>query len=472
MDEIVKTLRKEFKNIQNDANEGTVRLQVVCNCFLPCFGYDITKVREEAPMGKGFCDLFVQIDGENALIVEVKNGKSDLKSTDIEQVKRYADSKRQRFAILTNGYEYVLLDFKIESKPRLNGHAYMTYVVFWFNIFKAKGEGLTELRYLKYLEMKNIYINQKTQFFCDVAQYREWKLAQGITQVSWNTYRCTLYQFFDYYSRKVSYKKTYEKIDMDVFDGFIKERKREKQNSSIKTIEGNLTHLYNMLSEMKKHKKIEYISLSDSRKENLIDYKKTEARKTHTSIKADDVKDIVNFIKTRKNAHRDLVIFLLTVTLGLERSQLLNLQWDNFGEGYRYIRIDDRRIELPKILQECLAVLNADLKKARVKSMKLFHLSESYKYREMKEWNINDVFNNFEQIASDEKWKDYSPKFVRNCLIKTMYSSGYSLEDIMYITGIEFNNISKLITEEEMLQHRSKKINWKPLYNGLLCEGI
>lgn len=54
---------------------------------------------------------------------------------------------------------------------------------------------------------------------------------------------------------------------------------------------------------------------------------------------------------------------------------------------------------------------------------------------------------------------DYSPKFVRNCLIKTMYSSGYSLEDIMYITGIEFNNISKLITEEEMLQHRSKKIN-------------
>lgn len=87
----------------------------------------------------------------------------------------------------------------------------------------------------------------------------------------------------------------------------------------------------------------------------------------------------------------------------------------------------------------------------------------------MREWNINDVFNNFVQITNDEKWKDYSPKFVRKSLIRTMFFAGYSLEDIMYIIGIDINNISKYIKTNELLQRRSKKINWKQLYDGILC---
>ena len=39
----------------------------------------------------------------------------------------------------------------------------------------------------------------------------------------------------------------------------------------------------------------------------------------------------------------------------------------------------------------------------------------------------------------------------------------------MYITGIDINNISKYIKMNELLQRRSKKINWKQLYDGVLC---
>ena len=90
------------------------------------------------------------------------------------------------------------------------------------------------------------------------------------------------------------------------------------------------------------------------------------------------------------------------------------------------------------------------------------------RYRPINEWNINDVFNKFAQITNDDKWKDYSPKFVRNSLIPTLFTANYSLEDIMYITGIDINNISKLIKMDDILKRRSKRIDRTPLYDGIL----
>lgn len=55
-----------------------------------------------------------------------------------------------------------------------------SFIVFWFDIFKMKGKERTELRYFKYLGRDNLYINQSTCFFCDVAQYKVWKYEQGI----------------------------------------------------------------------------------------------------------------------------------------------------------------------------------------------------------------------------------------------------------------------------------------------------
>ncbi len=141
--------------------------------------------------------------------------------------------KKQRFGILTNGYEYILLDFKISSPPILKGTAYKSYVVFWFNIFRSRGNGLTELKYFQYLSFENLFKRQSTLFYCDIAQYREWKLEQNMKSVSWNTYRCTLFQFFDFYSNKVLYKEAYEKqgkreyeaLGMNTIKEFLKAKK-------------------------------------------------------------------------------------------------------------------------------------------------------------------------------------------------------------------------------------------------------
>lgn len=90
----------------------------------------------------------------------------------------------------------------------------------------------------------------------------------------------------------------------------------------------------------------------------------------------------------------------------------------------------------------------------------------------MDEWNMNDVFNSFTKISKDKKWEMLSPKYVRSGLILSLYSANYSIEEIMYITGIDINSISKYIPRDEMMKRVSKDINWEALYDGLLCKGF
>ena len=149
------------------------------------------------------------------------------------------------------------------------------------------------------------------------------KIQEGIhcefAKISWTTYRCTLYNFFDYYSQKVLSKnsysklgsKAYEKIDMEVFDEFIREYKSD--DVSTRTLNNNHTHIYNMLYELQKHGNIRYISLSDSRKQDLMEYEETQRKKIYSQISTEDVQIILNFLRTKRHSTRDSVIFLLTV---------------------------------------------------------------------------------------------------------------------------------------------------------------
>ena len=365
MEEIIKQLRSEFNRRKDNLQEENIKIHIITNTFLKYCGYDTENCIYEPPTGKGYCDILVPTMGDNAILIEVKNGKKPLDIKDIEQVMKYVGDKQQKLAILTNGYEYVLLDFKISSLPVIKGDALESYVVFWFNIFKARGQGLTELKYFKYLYFENLCKTQSTLFYRDIAQYREWKREQGMRPTSWNSYRCTLYQFFDFYSQKVLYKPTfevagkrcYETLGMDSIKEFIKERKRDSENVSRDTINNNYTHIYNMLYELKKHGEIGYISLNDSRKQNLVEYEEMDKKKMYDTIKTGDIYDVINFLKLRRNSTRDIVLFLLTVTLGLERSQLLGLTWDNFRNGFKYIIVEGRKIELCFILQKYL-ILN------------------------------------------------------------------------------------------------------------------
>lgn len=480
MDGIIKEIRSEFNRIENSRQEGNLQLHVIINTFVKYSGYDVKKCEIEKSIVKGFSDIYIPTIGKEALVIEVKNGNEMLSIKDISQALSYALDKRQRFAVLTNGKEYVLLDRYINSESQNDSNDLNSYVVFWFNIFEPKGKGLTELKYFKYLSFENLYERKRTHYYCDIARYREWKFAQGMKEASWTAYRCTLYQFFDFYAQNKIYKyeheaegkQCYENLGIEDFKEFIKERKRNKEKSSIKTIENNFSHVYDMLHELKKHGRINNIILSESRMQNLFGYEQTQRKKVIDAISIEDVQMVLTFFKKRKNANRNIVAFLLTISLGLERSQLIELRWDSFDKNMKHIIIDGRKIEMCKLLQDYLLRLLNESKDKKIKSPYVLVTYYKRKYKQMSEWGVNGIFDELTKITKDERWKDYSPKYLRNCLIVSLFEAEYSLEEIVYITGIDIRNLPNYITTDMILDRKNVKIDWSNLYGGVLCRTV
>lgn len=480
MDDIIKEIRSEFNRIEDSRQEANVQHHVVINIFLKCFGYDMKHLKIGKRIVKGFCDIYIPTIGNEALIIEVKTGKKALEVKDISQAISYAEDEQQRFSILTNGYEYVLLDRGIAANPKNHKNKLESYVVFWFDIFKPRGKGLTELKYFKYLSFENLYEKKSTHFFCDIARYREWKFEQGMKEESWSAYRSTLYTFFNLYSQNKIYKREfesegkqcYENLGIEDFKAFIKECKRNKDKSSKKTIENNFSHVYNMLHELNKHGRINNIILSESRMQNLVEYEQTKRKKEFGVVPIEDVQSAIELFRKGRNADRNIVAFLLTISLGLERSQLRELKWDSFDKNLKHIIIDERKIEVCKLLQDYLFRLSDESKEKKIKSPYVLVTYHKKKYKQMSEWSINDIFDKLANITNDGRWKDYSPKYLRNCLIMSLFEAKYPLEEIIYITGIDIKNLPSYITTDMILNRKNIKIDWNHLYDGVLCRTV
>ena len=87
----------------------------------------------------------------------------------------------------------------------------------------------------------------------------------------------------------------------------------------------------------------------------------------------------------------------------------------------------------------------------------------------MREWNINDVFDELKQLSKDEKWNNYSLKYVRNCLIRTLFNLGYpfsrfysrqaSRETLEYLSysGKRFKLVNRKFHQEKTTEKRFTK---------------
>lgn len=246
MENIIKELRRTYKECESDRNEANIKEHVIVRCFLEEYGYDISKCLFEKNLGNGYCDIWYQLGENEGIAIEVKRGDRPIIMSDIRQVMGYAKNKNAEFAILSNGYEFLLLDFNIVPESHIEDEIMKSYIVFWFDIFKVKGSNLTLLRYFKYMSYENIVVSQLTKYFCDIAHYRVWKFSSGVKKdslkkESWKSYRSTLFCFFDFYGAKMKKYNLnyYSQIDKDIFDEYMIKCKRNGNKTSKQTMLNN-----------------------------------------------------------------------------------------------------------------------------------------------------------------------------------------------------------------------------------------
>lgn len=473
MENIIKELRKAYKECENDRNEANIKEHVILRCFLEGYGYDISKCLFEKKIGNGYCDIWYQLEGNKGIAIEVKRGDLPIDTEHIRQVMNYAKNKNTEFAILSNGYEFLLLDFNIVPKSYIEDEVLMSYVVFWFNIFKAKGSGITELRYFKYLSYENMVENQLIKYFCDIAQYRDWKLSEKMKQKSWRAYQSTLYRFFDFYGtkRKKYNLNYYSQIDKDFFDEYIVECKRKGDKTSSQTIANNHTHINDFLVKMKKHNEIPYIGL-EGRKQSLAEYAIIQGKNKITEIRVDDILDAIDYFKTTRKPTRNILMFLLSISTGIGRMQLGKLKWGDIGKDCRYMMIDEKKIVLPSLIQNYLKKLDSERRKRKSKLDYVFQTYHKKSYKAFAQSSSNDIFAGLSK--HDSRWKGYSLQHMRNYLIPYLFQKGFSLDQIIYITGIDINNIFRYISTTDIIVREKKasngKFDWGRLYDGILNE--
>lgn len=68
MEDIIIKLRRAYKELGNKKHEESVKLHIIINTFMEYYGYNEKKCIPEEPIVKGFCDIYVPIVGEKALV--------------------------------------------------------------------------------------------------------------------------------------------------------------------------------------------------------------------------------------------------------------------------------------------------------------------------------------------------------------------------------------------------------------------
>lgn len=360
--EKIKNLKTVYNKWKGMLGEEYVKFHIILNTFLPMMNYETDNCKLEEKIVKGFCDILIPIKEKGDLLIEVKNGEHILSNEDIGQVKRYAVIRGYEYAILTNGKEYILLNFNINSQPVTSGDSLKSSIVFWFDIFKEKGKERTDLKYFDYLSYENLFINETTRFFVDIEQYKVWKFEDGLSELSWIAYQSTIYNYFDFIAKKYNrYRGIYGRMSEDDFVEFIYTCKKNGVQSSIKTIANNHTHIFDMLSLLKKRGKISHFNFEENRSKSLESFLDTEDKKKPVKFEEKDIEKAISiYRKGKRNVTRNIIVYLMCITLGMERSEIINIRWEDFDSDFNYIHLYGRKIKLNTMLRRYLQIFRRE----------------------------------------------------------------------------------------------------------------
>lgn len=445
-------------------NEGNIKNHVVIDVFLERMGYSRSMCDFEENCKKGFADICIKVSKNQALYVEVKNGYFDLKEEDIEQLRQYIISMNGEWGILSNGYRYILINNNIKSLSKSKSNL-ADIIVFDVSINKT-----TDIKYLNYFSKKSIFEDQITYYYVHAAQYKSYIMP--INKDSWASRKSTLFNFLDYYAHKKGYKvhsnditEPLTKIDIedyfDYIDYKIENQKGNKRLNSKETIKNSYSYFTSFFNTLKNHSYISDHNFKYSRKEILAKYEDTPKIKNEHYLTEDRFKKILEYIYSRNNNDRNIVIFMLCAYYGIERSDVDNLKWEQIDMQRGTIKFDKRIIKMNNLMILCLNNIQKNQNGKKKNEYVLLKRDRNI-YKKATVGIINFVFDDLQHIdESDVTWKQFSPQYVRDCLIKEMFKTGYSIEQIVYETNLNLFNISSYLSYEDILKRGKERTNNK-----------
>lgn len=473
VDNLVRKINAKYKELidKNWISEENVKNHIT-KFFLEEMGYNLSECNFECNIVDKFLDLSIKVKKDEMFVVETKSANHKIIDKDITQLVNYLTSANISWGMLTNGQRYILVNNSIKSnRPQGTPEALLDKKVFDFDF--ANKNLNSEKYYLKYFSKENIFDNMTTNFYRDIAQFKSYKTFSN--KKSWDMYKSTLYRFFDfysekkgrYYSAKANSCTELTQITIPDFFEFLDSKLKKdstlKEFKSKESIKNNYSHISSMLKTLQDEEYISYHNFNVSKKDILNVYEETEKIKNINYLTEENIEIILEYIYNTKNPYRNLAIFTLCAYYGLERSEVHNLKWENINLDKDFIVCNNRQLNnICPLLKKSLLKLQQEKKENKIKSEYIFMVYYSGKYSHCKQEVINAVFSCLSDIdTTNEMWKMFSPNYVRKYLVLSLFKSGYSIEQIIYLIDIETKNIENYIPRTTILSQGEKKTKKK-----------
>ena len=441
-------------------NEATITSRVIVPLFLYKMGYSSLEYNYQTNVEKDRLDIIL----DDIFVIEVKShitvNISKNKLTDVAQLIKYLAQKNIEWGILTDGYRYMLINNKIDGD--------LQYKI----VFDISTQKTAVQKFIKYFSYENIFVNKKTQYFADIAQFKAYSINEGISKKSWIVYQNLLFNFFDFYCQTHDYTtlssdkhEPLSQIKVTDFFNYIDYRRDSKikgrRISSKETIQNKYSYLFSFLSTLEKHNYIRSHQFQ-GRNISLKDYKKTPKIKNHNYLSSEKFDQILTYLYNSKNNYRNIAIFLLCAYYGFERSEVNDLRWEDINFKTNTITIGNRKRKMTDMLCMCIQELQKTQKSLRRKQEYVFAIYRNGKYSKITPSIINDVFNNLVRIDQDDTtWEVFSPQYVKSCLIKTMFDNGYSIEQIVAEMDMELLQILNYVSIDTIKAVGKVRMNQK-----------
>ena len=448
-------MKEKYLELQStaDINPQSLFKKMILDFFIVEMQYQNCKYNYSHNMGTN--DIEIIAENREKLYLRFIES-NNITSSHIQDYIKFLHHKglsSEIYGILTNGREYLLLNSRFyNQKDEQNS------IIFWFDLLSSKAPN--RQKYFSYLSKQAIIDNKAVNNFKMIAQF---KIYYNADSKSYAQYVSTLESFFYYFAPPTcSVNRNFTFVSTQDIYGFLDEkRKAINENSGRKlnkktSLNNTYSHISSFYKCLYEHNEIKQIHIETSRKEALRLYPNTQPYRHTMQITNNDISLMIDILQKSRYFKRNLAIFALCAYLGLERKTIYNLNWENiveYDKEYPHIIIENRKIPICNLLTNYFSDLR-NQNNIDIHTQPHLPVFTSGRFgNRLSESAINDVFDSFKKLSKEpnDKWSKMCPQILRFTLIEELFQCGFSIEEIIYITGIDINNIGKYISNADII---------------------
>ncbi|WP_315114503.1 type I restriction enzyme HsdR N-terminal domain-containing protein [uncultured Clostridium sp.] len=455
-------IKLAYKRLPSDANEETVKIKIILE-FLNLLNYNSDDFSYEVNPNKKYKDKRVDIGinirnkEKDTFYIEIKGKNLDLFEEDIRQINSYLHDKNISWGLLTNGNHYILVNDKLDTLPDQK----IVLEYFLVNIPTNVSKRNNKLMY-EFLTLDSLFIKRTTNYYLN---WKEFDLdvidKSGMSNSSKLQYWSAYNMFVKYLiSSFDSYDLNYFSIsNFKKFINYLNNKKDDKlKKDSVLSKYNYILKFVNYLEDTSK------ISLNSFKNFDIKNYiteidLKRKKKTNELYLENIQIEAMLNNYNDKSNSSRNKLIFIL-ILLGFKINEIINLKESDINFKKNIIEVNKKTYLLTEPMKCLVNNIIKEKKKLKIKCSYIFCTKYDSKYDKLTRSTFHNIVNNkFDNLNLEEdKKKQLNMQFIRQSIIRKLYESGFSLEELSYLFDLNISSIIKHIDENLIIKRAEKAI--------------